>query len=275
MSETRVFRHVVGKSTLREGVTVHRDFEAWFDSPEVSDKTEIALTYDGDKEAIVTLRRLNNTSKHVQIRYSPNKHAPLIDWLNQVFVASKDRAVGEILEFHKISKDRYSLKPVTLPEISGAKLCISRTLYHGGARHIIPYVPVFAEVSQVIGSVDFQPWKNQARYNQELRQGFGGKGWSADRPVAGDLNLKDVLMNANVQIEVEFGNARAYYQDYLKFSIAFGEGDIALGALVTPTADFAGILCEIGREKAWQQAKGRGEEARPTYSGMMTYEKAV
>ena len=64
-------------------------------------------------------------------------------------------------------------------------------------------------------------------------------------------------------------------QDYLKFTIAFGEGHISVGCLATPTADFANILCQIGEEKAWQQAKGRGLERRPTYSGMMTYEKAV
>ena len=56
--------------------------------------------------------------------------------------------------------------------------------------------------------------------------------------------------------------------------VTFNEGLISLGGLVAPTADFANILCEIGREKAWQRAN-RQEVEEPTYSGMMTYEKAA
>lgn len=43
------------------------------------------------------------------------------------------------------------------------------------------------------------------------------------------------------------------------------------GGLVTPTADFATVLCEEGKQKAKQQ----GVERAPTYSGMMTFEKAA
>lgn len=41
MTESRVFSHVVGKSTLREEITVHKDFEGWFESPEAGSKKEI------------------------------------------------------------------------------------------------------------------------------------------------------------------------------------------------------------------------------------------
>ncbi len=274
MNDTKVFRHVVGKSTLKEGITVHKDFTNWFDSPEVGSKRTITLVYD-DKEVDVVLRRLNNKGTHVQIKYETANSSRFRGWLESVFVASRDQTIGEILEFHKVSRDEYLLKPLTLEMVDGTNLLISKTIYHGGAQQIIPYIPVFKEVSEVINEVDFKVGKTQAYYNQKLREGFAGKGWATDRPIIEQLNLRYDHRKANVQIEVEFGNARSYYQDYLKFSIAFNEGIISLGGLIAPTADFANILCATGEENAWQRVKKQGLEGKPTYSGMMTYEKAV
>jgi len=273
--EPTVFRHVVGKSTLKEGVTIHKDFEDWFDSPEVGFKREITLIYDKDKAINVTLRRLNNRGRHVQIKYETTKHSQFRDWLQAIFKASSEQTIGEILEFHKVSKDEYLLKPLPLEVVNGTNLRISKTLYHGGAKNIIPYVPAFKDVSGVINEVKFKVGETQLYYNQKLREGFGNRGWSTEKPIIEGLNLRYDHRKENVQIEVEFGNARSYYQDYLKFSIAFNEGLISLGGLIVPTVDFANILCEIGREKAWQKAKQQGLGRKPTYSGMMTYEKAA
>lgn len=275
MEEAKVFRHVVGRSTLKEGITIHKDFEDWFDSPEVGSKREIILIYDDDKKINVILRRLNNIGKHVQIKYETTKPSQFRDWLQIVFRESVEQTTGEILEFHKVSKDEYLLKPIPLKMVDGTNLRISQTLYHGGAQNIIPYVPAFKEVSEVINEIDFRVGKTQVYYNQKLRAGFISRGWSTDKPIIEDLNLRYDHRKANVQIEVEFGNARSYYQDYLKFSIAFNEGLVSLGGLIAPTADFARILCEIGREKAWRRVKEQGLEEKPTYSGMMTYEKAA
>jgi hypothetical protein len=71
----------------------------------------------------------------------------------------------------------------------------------------------------------------------------------------------------SIQVEVEFGNARAYYQDYIKFMLSYFSKQIHLGILVTPTLGFANVLCEIGKQKALQRG-------RKTYSGMMHFEKA-
>jgi hypothetical protein len=49
--------------------------------------------------------------------------------------------------------------------------------------------------------------------------------------------------------------------------LSYFSRQIHLGILVTPTVDFANILCEIGKHKALQ----RGRKA---YSGMMHFEKA-
>lgn len=270
-----VFRHVVGKSTLKEGITIHKDFEDWFNRPEVGSKKEITLIYDKDKEIKAILRRLNNRGRHVQIKYETTKYSQLRAWLQVVFKASSEQTTGEILEFHKVSKNEYLLKPLPLEMLDGTNLLISKTLYHGGAENIIPYVPIFKEVSEVISEVDFKVGKTQLYYNQKLREGFTSRGWSTEKPIMEGLNLRYDHRKGNVQVEVEFGNARSYYQDYIKFSIAFNEGLISLGGLIAPTADFANILCEIGREKAWRKVKQQGLGRKPTYSGMMTYEKAA
>lgn len=274
MKDSKVFRHVVGKSTLRDGITVHKDFEDWFESPGAGSKKEITLIYDRDKETTVILRRLNNKGKHVQIKYETTKHSQFREWLQVVFRMSREQAIGEILEFHKVSRDEYSIKPLPVEMIDGTNLRISKTLYHGGAQNIIPHVPVFKEVSEVVNEVSFRVGRTQTYYNQQLKEGFISKGWSADKPVIEDLNLRYDYRKANVQIEAEFGNARTYYQDYLKFSLAFNGGLISLGGLVAPTADFANVLCEIGRQKASQRINQQGG-GKPTYSGMMTYEKAA
>ena len=70
-----------------------------------------------------------------------------------------------------------------------------------------------------------------------------------------------------VQAEVEFGNARSYYQDYIKFMLSYLSRQIQLGLLITPTLGFANTLCEIGKCKALQRG-------RKSYSGMMHFEKA-
>ena len=91
--ENRVFRHVVGRSTLKEGITVHKDFEDLFDSPEVGSKRTIRLVYDGG-EADVVLRRLNNKSRHVQMKYETAANRPFRQWLEREFAASTDGTTG-------------------------------------------------------------------------------------------------------------------------------------------------------------------------------------
>lgn len=54
------FKHLVGKSPLKEGITIHKNFEAFFESPDSGKKREITLIYDDNKSCKVVLRRLNN-----------------------------------------------------------------------------------------------------------------------------------------------------------------------------------------------------------------------
>jgi hypothetical protein len=68
------------------------------------------------------------------------------------------------------------------------------------------------------------------------------------------------------EVEVEFGNARTYYQDYIKFMLSFNRKVSQIGVLIVPTEGFARTMCEVGRKKA--VAKGRH-----SYSGMIHLEK--
>ncbi|MBI4331791.1 MAG: hypothetical protein HY673_10970 [Chloroflexi bacterium] len=273
MNEDPVFRHIVGKSTLKEGIAIPREFEDWFESPESGAKRQVTLVYDKDRKVTAVLRRVNNKSRSVQLKYETVKSSPFREWLQLIFQASTAQTIGEVLEFHKISGDRFWLNPLPADVVDGTNLKVSKTLYHGGAQNIIPYVPIFEEVAEAINEVVFRVGKTQTYYNLRLRDEFVKRGWAKDQMVIEDLNLRCDFRKANVQVEAEFGNARSYYQDYLKFSIAFNQGLITLGGLIAPTADFANVLCEVGRKNAWEKGNRR-DGTEPTYSGMMTYEKA-
>jgi hypothetical protein len=70
------FKHLIGKSTLKEGITIHKGFESLFESPDSGQKKEITLLYGNDQSVSVVLRRLNNIRKHVHIKYTNKAKAP-------------------------------------------------------------------------------------------------------------------------------------------------------------------------------------------------------
>ena len=61
------FKHLVGKSTLKEGITIYKNFEDFFESPESGSKREITLLYGDNQSVKAILRRLNNIRNHVHI----------------------------------------------------------------------------------------------------------------------------------------------------------------------------------------------------------------
>ena len=68
--------------------------------------------------------------------------------------------------------------------------------------------------------------------------------------VVKELGLKCDFEKNGIWVEVEFGNARSYYQDYVKFMLAKKYRDARLGLLLCPTTSFASLLCELGRQRA-------------------------
>lgn len=80
------------------------------------------------------------------------------------------------------------------------------------------------------------------------------------------LPLKCDFAKDAVRVEVEFGNARTYYQDFIKFMLAFNQNMAEIGVLLVPTETFAKELCEVGRKRAF-------EKGRRSYGGMIHFTK--
>jgi hypothetical protein len=90
--------------------------------------------------------------------------------------------------------------------------------------------------------------------------------WSAECKVIPQLGLKCDYIKDLIQVEVEFGNARSYYQDFTKFLLGNRYSEIQLGVLIVPTVSFANHLCENGKRRAI-------EKGRTQYSGMIDFSK--
>jgi len=260
------FKHLVGKSTLAEGVTIHKHFEPFFDSPQVGTSKEITLLFGHQESTRVTLRRLNNLRQHVQIKYATKANIGLLNWLNEVFKATKAGRIGEFLEFKKVSPDVYQLIPITTSDTHDARLCVADSIYYKSSDETSRKT-LLEEIAGIVSSIGFQVDEGQTYYNQKLMRTFVEYGWEKEGKAIPELDLKFDFRKTGVQVEVEFGNARSYYQDYIKFMLSYVSGLIFLGVLITPTFEFANTLCEIGRQKAL--LKGRR-----SYSGMMNFEKA-
>ena len=261
------FKHLIGKSTLKEGITIHKGFESFFESPDSGQKKEITLLYGNDQSVSVVLRRLNNIRKHVHIKYTNKAKAPFVAWLNETFGETKKGSIGEFLEFQKVAPNVFKLIPITLDMSHNAKLYVADSMFHKTDQATLKTEGSFLEVERIINSISFKADEGQIFYNRVIEKAFSEYEWQREVKAIPELDLKCDYRKKTVQGEVEFGNARAYYQDYIKFMLSYFSKQIHLGILITPTLGFANILCEIGKQKALQRG-------RKTYSGMMHFEKA-
>src|SRR5262249_23699610 len=98
-------------------------------------------------------------------------------------------------------------------------------------------------------------------------------GWREQPRVLSEIGLRCDFEKCGLWLEVEFGNARTYYQDYIKFLLASRNNRAKFGVLLCPTNAFAQLLCELGQKRA--AAKRHASAKAPVYSGMMSYEKAL
>jgi hypothetical protein len=261
------FKHLIGKSTLKEGITIHKHFESFFESPDAGQKREITFIYGNEQSAIVVLRRLENIRKHVQIKYTNKTQGPFVEWLNEVFVETKKGSIGEFLEFKKVGSDVFKLTAITIDMSHNVKLYVADSMYHKTDQNALKEEDSFLEIGNIINGISFKVDEGQSFYNREIEKAFSEYEWQKEVKAIPELDLKCDYRKRTLQVEVEFGNARAYYQDYIKFMLSYFSKQIDLGILITPTLGFANVLCEIGKQKALQRG-------RKTYSGMMSFEKA-
>ena len=259
-----VLRHAVGKSTLNEGFAVPRSCEEWIHAPERGERREIRLAFEG-AEIPATLRRIDNEKGSVQVKYENKAGEALRDWLSTVFAASVDGPCGEYFELSKVEEGLFRITPFPASLASGPRLQVEQWLFHGGAEKLLEHNPV-AEIPAVVRAVSFENKEGQAYFNRALSGSFREWDWHTECRAIPELGLKCDFCKDRVQVEVEFGNARTYYQDFIKFLLANHYGDAAIGVLIVPTGAFARHLCEVGRLRAVE--KGRSQ-----YSGMIDFDK--
>lgn len=149
---------------------------------------------------------------------------------------------------------------------SPKRLVVTEWIYLKKSDRVLDAHPTVREIAAVVQGVEFNADQGQSFYNQQLSRLFRAWNWEAEKRVIPHLPLKSDFIKDGVQVEVEFGNARTYYQDYIKFLLAYNQQVGSVGVLVVPTVEFARGLCAVGRSKAI--AKGR-----LSYCGMIHLEK--
>lgn len=260
-----VLRHMIGKSTLAEGLAVPKSLESWIDAPSRGQKRELSLLFD-DQRTTVILRRIANARGHVQIKYENKEGLPFRQWLASVFSPTEDDMGGEYIELHKAGYDTYRVYPFPLSEKPDDRLSVVEWIFHRTNERAFHSRDAVREIPAIVQSVQYRPAEGQAFYNHQLSRNFVSWEWRREQRAIPELPLKCDFIKNFVQVEVEFGNARSYYQDYIKFLLAFQQRTIKLGVLIVPTENFAHALCQVGQEKA-------KEKGRKSYSGMIHMEK--
>jgi hypothetical protein len=260
-----VLRHTIGKSTLTEGLAVPKSLESWVDAPERGRKRVLTLLF-GDQSFKATLRRIANARGHVQIKYENKEGRPFRRWLASLFTPTEDGMGGEYIELHKVGGDTYRVLPFPLITKPENRLTVVEWIFHRTSKNAFHSRDAVHEIPAIVQSVQYRPSEGQAFYNRQLARYFVSWDWQREQQAIPELPLKCDFIKNSVQVEVEFGYARTYYQDYIKFLLAFQQGATKLGVLVVPTENFANNLCLVGQEKA--KAKGR-----KSYSGMINVAK--
>ncbi|MDD2852501.1 MAG: BglII/BstYI family type II restriction endonuclease [Desulfuromonadaceae bacterium] len=262
------FLHPVGVSTFKYGVSIPVEAQTErMRAIEKGGKVPVTIFFGAEEPVVAEIRRLNNKPGHLQFRYENKAQDRLRQYLLAVFGSQSG---GSLLEVEEVAPFTFIFKPI-LKDTSPC-LRISDMLLHrldkGQAKQ-------FAEIEQIEGTlaaVKYDVGFNQSDYNGRINEGLVGQGWNREQRVVSELGLKCDFEKNGIWVEVEFGNARSYYQDYVKFMLAWKYRNARLGLLLCPTTSFAALLCELGRQRARENVV---RERPAAYSGMMSYEKAV
>ena len=262
------FLHPVGTSTFRYGVTIPVEAQTErMRGIDKGDKAPVTILFGTEEPITAEIRRLNNKPGHLQFRYENKAQERLRQYLSGVFGNS---AEGNLLEVAEIAPFIFLFKPIlrtTLPSLQ-----ISDILLHRLEQAEMELIAEIAQIRESLAAVEYDAGFSQSDYNKRINEGLTEQGWNREQRVVEELGLKCDFEKNGIWVEVEFGNARSYYQDYVKFMLAKKYRDARLGLLLCPTTSFASLLCELGRQRARENVV---RERAPVYSGMMSYEKAA
>jgi hypothetical protein len=146
--------------------------------------------------------------------------------------------------------------------------------FHNFPEGVARQAEEFVELQQCVASIPYEDSQSQFEYNSQISRILRQAGWRSEVRILKEIGLRCDFEKNGVWLEVEFGNARAYYQDYVKFLLALRYTNARFGVLLCPTNAFAQLLCDLGKKRAIAKT-GSVSGRVPSYSGMMSYEKAM
>jgi len=264
----------VGKSTLRQGLTVPASVQTtWAQQIGKGQSVPVTILYGDGLAVDATSRRINNAVGHLQFRYEAKKHAPLREYLRQEF-ASAEGAIRGPLEVVEVGERQFLFRPIPGDRHAPPRLTICNPVYHNLSAIDAGRIKEFADIENALATVVYRAEDGQREYNARIAHALVDRGWKREVRVLKDLGLRIDFERNGVWAEVEFGNARAYHQDYVQFLLAHRYCSALCGILLSPSEPFAHMLCELGRKRAGAKRREPAQKP-PVYSGMMTHEKAV
>jgi|GEM_PF-857395 len=264
------FLHRVSVSTIRYGMTVPvAAQQSWLTHIGKGERIPITLCFN-DIEITADITRINNAVGHLQIRYDRKINQPFKNALEQLIEQSED-ADNVVVEVKETDRCQFHV----LPFCGAGKipsLAVSQPVLHCLDKSVTKINLEYADLADAIQSVNFIADYRQSDYNKMIANRLTERNWIAEPAVVDGLGLHCDFRKNGVWLEVEFGNARVYYQDYIKFLVAEKYHQYQFGILLCPMASFAGYLCELGTISAQRK---RSDSRQSKYSGMMTHEKAT
>ena len=273
MSRIR-FLHAVGKSTLRQGLTVPVSAQTpWAKRIERGESVSVTISFGGAKSVDARLRRINNTVGHLQFRYESKKEAALRAYLEKEFAVARVKD-ARLLEVTEIGRHSFLFRPICGDHGKPPTLSIHKPLFYNLSGRDARAIPEFGELKRCLSDIEYRAQHGQREYNRRIAEVLVETGWNREVRLLDQIGLRTDFERHGVWLEVEFGNARTDYQDYVKFRLAHRYHSAPRGILLCPTEPFARLLCDLGQRRAAAKRKGTAHKP-PSYSGMMTYEKAA
>jgi hypothetical protein len=273
-SLTVSFLHAVGQSSLRQGLTVPVIAQiSWLKEIRKGQCVDVTIVFGTGQSVPASLRRINNARGHLQFRYETRKQADLRNYLSQVFGKAPDGTNG-LLRITEVQPRVFLFEPVSVGRQTTAHLAICQPHFHNCSQEDAEGLVEFNELQECFRAVPYNETHGQADYNKRIASTLRAMAWREEARILDEIGLRSDFEKNGTWVEVEFGNARVYYQDYIKFLLASRYKDARLGILLCPTNAFAQLLCDLGKQRALAR-KGTATERAPSYSGMMSYEKAI
>lgn len=272
-SSTASFLHAVGQSTIRQGMAVPVIAQiGWLAEIQKGQAVPVMIRFGDGESVSATLRRINNARGHLQFRYESRQQAALRNYLAGVF-GNTDQA-NDVLRVSELEPRVFLFEPVSVGRQRIAALSLCNPHFHNCSQRVVRDRCEFKELEQCLMGIDYNEEHNQSHYNREITSTLSGMGWKSESRILNEIGLRCDFEKNGVWVEIEFGNARVYYQDYIKFLLALRHRSAKLGILLCPTNAFAQLLCDLGQRRAIMR---RSEQSKrlPSYSGMMSYEKAM